>query len=128
MFLIDVRIRCPQSSLTKGEVWKLAEYTCKMSMEEGLEIPFSVLILVLSREQYENLREQVHVGDESCSCKLYPPTLFIRGDLTSDNMAFKILKYVRLLIHYNTYHELNENAAEEWARGHFMNALSYMVE
>ncbi len=128
MFIINIRIESKKSSLTKKEIWNLINYTYSVSVEEGLNPPLDTMILVLDSEAYNRYPKEDGIKGEHFFCRLHPPMLIIRGDISADSIAFNIIKLARVLAYYNTYNILDLEKAEEWARKHFMKALSFMVQ
>lgn len=128
MYAIEVRMKSKKSSLSPKEVWNLIVYVFTESTKEGYNPPSHVVVLVLDPEDFKAYSDQGDVTEKNEGfCISFPPSIVVRGDLTSDNLVFILLKLARVLVVYNTLKVTDTKESEEWARRHFMTALSYMV-
>ncbi len=127
MYIVEVSIRCAKATLTDREVWNLVNYVLAESVKEGLNPPDHLRVVVLDGTAFKRYTEKEGVVADSGFCKAFPPLIVVRGDITADNLAFILVKLARAIVVLNTYGAVNMDECDNWAREHFMRALSYMV-
>ncbi|MCD6094969.1 MAG: hypothetical protein J7J99_00215 [Thermoprotei archaeon] len=125
---IAVKILVDRPPITENELRKLLNFAISEVAREGLYVPEVFAIIVISKEDFERSKEQGGIVNANFIYREVPvDTLIIRGDIHTNVFVMDFLKAIYVIALYRTALVVDMKKGEEWAREHFIKALSYMV-
>jgi len=125
---VAIKILVDKPPITENELRKLLNFAISEAVHEGLYVPEVFAIVVVSGDDFEKSKEQGGIVDTNFIYREVPvDTLIMRGDIHTNVFVMDFLKAIYIIALYRTALVIDMKRGEEWAREHFIKALSYMV-